>query len=297
MRALIFCIVIFLAPAFASARTIESGTQSENGAQSCIMEELVAQVLGPTEEERKLLVQLRGDLTKIPPLSVKESREQNAAALKALEKLPIVRPSKRSKRKGTLSTKEIKKLSNKVLANEQVKKTLCGPESGGYPTAQTGVCFARAMAVHFKALQSGVSNGNIKKIWVMGDLRTDGKNFWFHVATTVRTDSGEWYVIDPDLKKEELLPVDKWHDQMRRWNRSDGKMRIFVTPANIFLPNELKKYSAVEFKKTTGFALDFFEAFYKEVVGRPGPWTKLRTQRERERMMRKGMSWLGVTDR
>lgn len=63
-----------------------------------------------------------------------------------------------------------------------------------------------------------------------------------------------------------LIAVNQWHDEMRRWNRTDGKMRIFITPANIFLSNELKKYSAVEFKKTTSFALDFFEAFYKEVA-------------------------------
>ncbi len=292
MRLFAFFTVIFMTLIFAGVRIAKSGTRSEKGPQSCVADELIGELIGPTEMEHQLLAEVQGDLREVEPLIADKCRVRNAAVLKTLEEMPIARPSGRSKRKGTFSLQEVHRLYEDVIANKQVKKTLCGgPRYGGYRGSDNGFCFARAMAVHLKALQSGAVNGNVKKIWVMGDLNPPGKEFWYHVATIVRTDNGEWYVIDPDTSQ--ALPLHEWHSQMQDWS-IDGKMRLYVTPAKNFLPSEMKKYTVEDFKSNSEFFVDFLDAFYKENVGRPGPWSRVIARRKRDRLIRNALGWLGI---
>jgi hypothetical protein len=260
--------------------------------QSCVVNELADVLFGPTDEERQVLAEVKGNLRKLKPLSEKESKTLNAAAIDALKASPIAKPSKTSKRKGTFSVQEIQRLYDDVVNRPEVKKTLCGGfHQGGYINSEGGFCFAKAMAVHFEALQSGAVNGNIRKIWVIGKLRSQGREYKYHVATTVRADDGSWYVIDPDVSGPLLL--DEWHNRIRGWN-TDGKMRLFFTQAKRLLPATDAKYSKEIFESGTEFYVDFLDEIYKENTGHAGPWSKIRSDRKRARLIQKALLMLGV---
>lgn len=66
------------------------------------------------------------------------------------------------------------------------------------PTGEIGFCFGRAMAVHLLARQQGLAKESIRKLFVIGDLRSGEDPEWrFHVTTLVKGDDGKWYAIDP----------------------------------------------------------------------------------------------------
>jgi hypothetical protein len=294
MRFQVLSAIVFVSMATQGARAVESASQFGGAKPACVLQGLKSDLLGPTEEERRLLVEVKGNLKAIKIRSKEESQELNAVAISTLKKLPILRASARTGRKGTFTRSEIDDLYKKVAGNEQVKKTLCGGRSkGGYAGSEDGFCFARAMAVHLKALQSGANNGNIRKIWVVGDLRSkSGEDFWYHAATAVRSDTGEWYVIDHNLNRP--MSLDEWHKEMQWWNRKDGRMRVFITPAKRFLPTQNTSYNREMLEKNSEFFADFMDELYKENTGRPGPWTRIRSDQRKRKFVQNLVEWLGM---
>lgn len=59
-----------------------------------------------------------------------------------------------------------------------------------------GFCYGRAMIAHFIATQMGVAQKNMKKVWILGNLRSDNGFRWsYHVGLAIKSHGGLW-VLD-----------------------------------------------------------------------------------------------------
>lgn len=123
---------------------------------------------------------------------------------------------------------------------------------------QTGVsigyCFGRAYYFHKALLALGVSDDAILKAWVVGKI---GENWQFHVATMVRGEDGDWWVMD--------TVSDSWargvrvKDWYRAWMaESSASTRIYFTRPEKFTP-ALGAYNPVQL----GYGLDRKKDWYK----------------------------------
>jgi len=103
------------------------------------------------------------------------------------------------------------------------------------PTGIIGFCFGRAMAAHLIALRMGLTQDNIRKLFIVGDLRSGDKPEWrFHVTTLVRGIDGAWYAVDPVLP--EAMEMSAWIAKVQdTWDKG-RKSRLYVTPADTVLP-------------------------------------------------------------
>jgi hypothetical protein len=82
------------------------------------------------------------------------------------------------------------------------------------------------MAAHLEALRAGVSKEAIRKIWIVGDLKTDQGHWSYHVATLVRGEGGVWYAMDPIFGRP--VTAEEWYHRFMASDR-EGDARIFVT--------------------------------------------------------------------
>jgi hypothetical protein len=123
---------------------------------------------------------------------------------------------------------------------------------------QTGVsigyCFGRAYYFH-KALQAlGVSEDAILKAWVVGKI---GDNWQFHVATMVRGEDGDWWVMDTVSGSwARGVRIKDWYNSWMA--ESSPSTRIYFTRPEKFTP-ALGAYNPVQL----GYGLDRDKDWYK----------------------------------
>lgn len=109
------------------------------------------------------------------------------------------------------------------------------------PQGAIGFCFGRAMAAHLLARRLGLAPDGIRKLFIIGDLRSGDAPEWrFHVTLLVRGEDGGWYAIDPIMPGP--MPVKDWILAMRRgWDRpapgKAGQAKLYLTPASAVLPD------------------------------------------------------------
>ncbi len=106
-----------------------------------------------------------------------------------------------------------------------------------------GYCFGRAMTAHLLALQMGLDPEGIRKVFIVGDLRSGPDPEWyFHVTTIVRGTDRKWYAEDsimtPPLSAAgRELPFNEWVRIVRnQWDA--GKVaKLYVTESNVVFPD------------------------------------------------------------
>lgn len=104
------------------------------------------------------------------------------------------------------------------------------------PTGAIGFCFGRAMAVHLASRKRGVAAEDVRKLFIVGDLRSTPAPEWrFHVTTLVRDEAGEWRAIDPILAQP--LPAHEWVSQVRAVWDKNRKAKLYLTSADAILPD------------------------------------------------------------
>jgi hypothetical protein len=262
---------------------------------ACLIDRISGDVMGLTPEERQVFAEVKGDIREMTAKSADESQRLTSAVFKQLEEAPIPKPSKTSKRKGTFSVDEIQRLYDEVANNSLIKKTQCGgAKNGGYAQSEDGFCFARAWAVQKEALKEIGTNPNIKKLWVVGNLRADKTDFSYHVATAVRADDGSWHVIDPDFAQP--MKIRDWYAEVAKWNR-DKKLRLFATPGKYFnaiFPYQLSTSNLTSGKPFYDFFVDYLDEFYLATTGKRGPWNRLREEKARRKVILQALQWLGL---
>lgn len=227
---------------------------------------------GPTETEWKVLAFTQGDLSALRKSDPWTSARLNEDVLSKLRQEPMA-PKRGSSGKAALALDEAKLLFDKVLANSQVAASLDGRYKG---SPQEGFCWGRAIAVHLKALQAGLPNGSIRKLWAFGNFHHKGQVWRYHVATAVRLEDGSWVVIDPLFPG--LMSAETWYRQMAKIDRTGGRTRLYATEASRFGPESDERYSRRNLADlwNHGFLVDLLETVHRENTGRPGPWAQAR---------------------
>lgn len=121
-----------------------------------------------------------------------------------------------------LSSSEIRRIFRYTESSYVVKK-----EERYDKDEVIGFCFGRAFIAHHQARLREVDPDNIKKIWIVGDM----KKWGHHVATILRGDKG-WMVIDTYTG---LLTVETWIKRMEQdKKRSSDELMFFVINATRF---------------------------------------------------------------
>lgn len=103
------------------------------------------------------------------------------------------------------------------------------------PTGIIGFCFGRSTAVHLFARAMGLGNAGIRKLFVVGDLRSGETPEWrFHVAALVKGEDAKWYAIDPIFPGP--MEASEWNAQVREiWDKSE-KAQFYLTDADAVIP-------------------------------------------------------------
>jgi len=119
---------------------------------------------------------------------------------------------------------------------------------------EIGFCYGRAMGAHLIAKKMGVKDSSVKKLFIIGDMRSLGwKNNWpewrFHVTTIVKGPEGVWYAIDPitisgfNRRSKRFNPptVAKWVSFVREgwdsWHGEKYKSKLVLTDTSMIFPD------------------------------------------------------------
>ena len=115
------------------------------------------------------------------------------------------------------------------------------------PTGAIGFCFGRALTAQLSAMELGLDESVIKKLFVIGDLRSSPeKGEWrFHVTTLVPRDDGKYIAIDPITygSTQEYRPFEahEWVEFVRKgwdqWHGKNPKALFYLSDAETILPD------------------------------------------------------------
>lgn len=102
-----------------------------------------------------------------------------------------------------------------------------------------GFCFGRAMTAHLLARKAGLKPEAIRKLFIIGDLRSGDVPEWrFHVTTLVKGDDGVFHAIDPLLRpplgQSTSVTVPEWMDKIQgKWDKNKKARLYFVDAENV----------------------------------------------------------------
>lgn len=104
------------------------------------------------------------------------------------------------------------------------------------PDRKVGFCFGRAAYVHLELLKKGVHQRDIAKIFAIGRLKYGGAFWNFHMATMLRDEKNQWWVIDAVVG--DVRPVESWIAKAKSFSsRPDvPTVRFYTTDARKFQP-------------------------------------------------------------
>ncbi len=147
-----------------------------------------------------------------------------------------------------LSSEEIQLLFHKTFNNSVAQLSSVKNYD---PTGMIGFCFGRAMTAHLLARRLGLQIESVKKLFIIGDLRSNPlKPEWrFHVTTIIRDQNGSWHTIDPIMYRH--LTIREWVETMRtRWDNWQGEnnnfqAKLYLTPPTTVIPNIGDEYGII----------------------------------------------------
>jgi len=104
------------------------------------------------------------------------------------------------------------------------------------PTGIIGFCFGRSMAVNLVARQMGLKKKSIKKVFIVGDLRSGEDPEWrFHVTTALKGPENQYYAIDPIMNG--FMPLESWISRVKNvWDKK-RKAYIYITERDAIMPD------------------------------------------------------------
>ncbi len=111
------------------------------------------------------------------------------------------------------------------------------------PQGIIGFCFGRATTVHLTARKMGLKQSSIRKLFIIGDLRSNpARPEWrFHVTTLVKGTDRKWHAVDPimtpPLASGTDLPVAKWIEIVKKtWDYKNNSI-LYITSAEAAVPD------------------------------------------------------------
>jgi hypothetical protein len=113
------------------------------------------------------------------------------------------------------------------------------------PDGYIGFCFGRSMGVHLMARRMGLEAESLRKLFIIGDLRSGTDPEWrFHVTTLVKGMNGLWYAVDPIMTPPVApggpLKMEEWVRIVRRvWDKK-AEAKLYLTSAHAVMPDVTK---------------------------------------------------------
>lgn len=127
------------------------------------------------------------------------------------------------------------------------------------PTGAIGFCFGRAAFVQSLMLAAGARQSDLAKIFAIGPLKVGPTVWTYHMATMVRDDGGNWWVVDNLF--DHLMPVEEWMGMAALFDVKPSlpQVRFYVTDPRKFQP-AYGAYRLEDFNipALRGFFLDLF---------------------------------------
>lgn len=111
----------------------------------------------------------------------------------------------------------------------------------GIGNREIGFCFGRAMAVHLTARRMGLFEDSIRKIFLAGDLKNGTIRWRFHMATLLKGDDNQYYVVDPimpTIGQPGVSTPAVWMDAVkRRFDLGDGidESKFYLTDTSAIM--------------------------------------------------------------
>ncbi len=112
------------------------------------------------------------------------------------------------------------------------------------PTGAIGFCFGRAYATQIYAELAGVPKERIRKLFVIGDMRSGGmqsQEWRFHVTTVIQGADNRWYALDPIAPEGRILSAAEWIQFVRkgwdRWHGGKPRTKFYFVDADGMLPD------------------------------------------------------------
>lgn len=108
------------------------------------------------------------------------------------------------------------------------------------PQGFIGFCFGRAMGVHLMGRLAGLERPSVRKLFIIGDLRSGADPEWrFHVTTLVKgQETNQWYAVDP-IMTPPLAPggpllMAEWVRIVRAtWDKKKQAKLYFTSPDTV----------------------------------------------------------------
>lgn len=107
------------------------------------------------------------------------------------------------------------------------------------PSGEIGFCFGRAMTAHLLAKKMGLDSASIRKLFIIGDLRSGDDPEWrFHVTTAVLGEDNQWYAIDPimlpPMAPGTAISIERWMQIVQSvWDKNQKAHFYWVNPDSI----------------------------------------------------------------
>ncbi len=126
-------------------------------------------------------------------------------------------------------------IDNYNYATKNIHKSICD---------RNGFCYARATMAHMMALKRGIKSKNLKKIWVLGQLKSDINDIWnYHVALVIKGKEDS-YVLDTSFG---LKTLSEFHAHFQKTENHYGKRPLSVmTQASRYQIGHSGSYNSFE---------------------------------------------------
>lgn len=128
------------------------------------------------------------------------------------------------------------------------------------PQGIIGFCFGRSMAAHLMARKMQLNRASIRKLFVVGDLRSGKEPEWrFHNTLLVLGQDRRWYAIDPVMSYPigpgGPVEVNQWMDIVQTVWDKHNKAKFYLTSVHAILPDVRRDPHGTtgEFLIETGF--------------------------------------------
>ena len=132
------------------------------------------------------------------------------------------------------------------------------------PELRFGFCFGRATWAWLEAIALGYDKSSIKKLFLIGPMKTGNITWQFHVATAIRARGiirDQWLVIDSNFDK--VVTVEEFFEKYKAQS-TDQKLRLIITEPQRLGPSNTAKFGPGHYKNVANDAS--YNQYFKDLV-------------------------------